>query len=88
MYFDPCDRFFAILIIGAFQILLRFDYMKLLYELQVSLDAMVVGLEGIKTASLERCQPSQQSALAPYFDHLIAKMSTFKSGNLGSIIDN
>jgi Phycobilisome protein len=54
-------------------------YMKLLYEeLQVPLDAMIVGLEGIKSASLKRCD-NQQSALAPYFDHLIAKMSTFKS---------
>ncbi len=55
-------------------------YMKLLYEeLQVPLDAMVVGLEGLKSASLKHCNKSQQSVLAPYFDHLIAKMSTFKS---------
>lgn len=55
-------------------------YMKLLYEeLQVPLDAMVVGLEGIKTASLKRCNQDEQSALAPYFDHLIAKMAAFNS---------
>jgi DNA-directed RNA polymerase subunit L len=55
-------------------------YMKLLYEeLKVPLDAMVVGLEGIKAASLKRCDANQQSALAPYFDHLIQKMADFKS---------
>jgi Phycobilisome protein len=56
------------------------NYMKLLYEeLEVPLEAMIVGLEGIKTASLKRCEPSQQDAIAPYFDHLIAKMSAFIS---------
>ncbi len=55
------------------------NYMKLLYEeLEVPLEAMIVGLEGIKTASLKRCEPSQKDAIAPYFDHLIAKMSAFK----------
>jgi Phycobilisome protein len=54
-------------------------YMKLLYvELQVPLDAMVVGLEGIKTASLKRCEPSQQAMLAPYFDHLIDRLASFR----------
>jgi hypothetical protein len=53
-------------------------YMRLLYqELRVPLDAMIVGLMGIKTASLKRVAPSQQRILAPYFDHLIAKMSQF-----------
>jgi Phycobilisome protein len=52
--------------------------MKRLYmELQVPLDAMVVGLEGIKTASLKRCEPSQQAMLAPYFDHLIDRLASF-----------
>jgi hypothetical protein len=55
------------------------SYMELLYkELQVPLDAMVVGLEGLKAASLKRCEESQLS-LAPYFDHLIEKMAAFKS---------
>ncbi|BAZ38138.1 phycobilisome protein [Calothrix sp. NIES-4101] len=55
-------------------------YMKLLYtELQVPLDAMIVGLKGIKTASLKRCEPSEQEAIAPYFDHLITKMAEFTS---------
>jgi Phycobilisome protein len=50
-------------------------YMSLLYaELQVPLDAMVVGLEGIKTASLKRCEP-ESGTLAPYFDHLIDRLN-------------
>lgn len=54
-------------------------YMKLLYEeLQVPLDAMLTGLEGIKTASLNRIDPSQAAILAPYFDHLIIQMTRFK----------
>jgi len=41
-------------------------YMNLLYqELQVPLDAMIVGLEGIKAASLKRVVPEQQAPLAP-----------------------
>jgi hypothetical protein len=54
-------------------------YMRLLYqELKVPLDAMVVGLEGIKMASLKRVDPDQRELLAPYFDHLIGKMSQFR----------
>ncbi len=53
-------------------------YMQLLYqELQVPLDAMVVGLEGIKTASLKRVEPDQQAQIAPYFDHLIEQLKRF-----------
>jgi Phycobilisome protein len=53
--------------------------MNLLYqELQVPLAAMVQGLEGIKTASLDHCEPEQRETLAPYFDHLIAQLSCFK----------
>lgn len=53
-------------------------YMQLLYqELQVPLDAMVVGLEGIKAASLKRVAPEQQVNLVPYFDHLIEKLKQF-----------
>ncbi|OLP19328.1 phycobilisome protein [Leptolyngbya sp. 'hensonii'] len=55
------------------------NYMQLLYqELQVPLDAMVVGLEGIKTASLKRVEAEQQAALAPYFDHLIEQLKQFR----------
>ena len=50
-------------------------YMQLLYqELQVPLDAMVVGLEGIKAASLKRVELEQQAIIAPYFDHLIEQL--------------
>jgi hypothetical protein len=54
-------------------------YMQLLYqELQVPLDAMVVGLEGIKTASLKRVEPDQSATLAPYFDRLIEQLKQFR----------
>ena len=54
-------------------------YMQLLYqELQVPLDAMVVGLEGIKAASLKRVELEQQETLAPYFDHLIEQLKQFR----------
>jgi len=53
-------------------------YMQLLYkELQVPLDAMVVGLEGIKAASLKQMEPEQQAKTAPYFDHLIEQVKKF-----------
>jgi hypothetical protein len=53
-------------------------YMKQLYqELQVPLDAMVVGLEGIKIASLKRVEPEYQAELIPYFEHLMAELSRF-----------
>ena len=54
-------------------------YMRLLYqELQVPLDAMVRGLEGIKTASLKRIDPAQYEILLPYFDHLIEQLDAFR----------
>lgn len=53
-------------------------YMNLLYqELHVPLDAMVVGLENIKVASLQRLEPDQQPQIAPYFDHLIEHLKQF-----------
>mgnify|MGYP005609316471 FL=1 len=53
-------------------------YMNLLYqELGVPLPAMVLGLEGIKAASLKRCESGDLTKLAPYFDHLIEKLSQF-----------
>lgn len=53
-------------------------YLQLLYqELQVPLDAMIVGLEGVKTASLKRVESQQQPLLAPYFDHLIEQLNNF-----------
>lgn len=54
-------------------------YLQLLYqELHVPLDAMIMGLEGIKTASLKRVELAQQETLAPYFDHLIYQLSRFQ----------
>ncbi|QSJ21094.1 phycobilisome protein [Nostoc sp. UHCC 0702] len=54
-------------------------YMQLLYqELQVPLDAMIVGLEGIKVASLNRVESKQQQVFAPYFDHLVEQLRHFK----------
>ncbi|MCW5314519.1 phycobilisome protein [Nostoc sp. KVJ3] len=54
-------------------------YMNLLYqELQVPLDAMLLGLKSIKAASLKRCPANHQETLAPYFDHLIGQLATFQ----------
>ncbi|MEH2424434.1 MAG: phycobilisome protein [Nostoc sp.] len=54
-------------------------YMNLLYqELQVPIEAMVLGLRSIKVASLNQCQANQQETLAPYFDHLITQLATFQ----------
>jgi hypothetical protein len=53
-------------------------YMQLLYqELRVPLAAMVMGLEGIKTAGLKRIDPAQRESFAPYFDHLTEQMKQF-----------
>lgn len=53
------------------------EAMRLLYqELAVPLNAMSVGLAGIKTASLERLEQPEQ--FAPYFDHLIEQMDRFR----------
>jgi hypothetical protein len=53
-------------------------YMKLLYqELHVPLSAMIVGLEGIKRASLRRVDPEQAVILDPYFDHLTHHLNQF-----------
>ncbi len=55
------------------------QYMNLLYEeLHVPLDAMVVGLEGIKIASLKRLTPEQQESLTPYFDQLTDRLKQFQ----------
>lgn len=52
--------------------------MKQLYqELQVPLPAMVVGLKGIKQASLKRLPADTHQTIVPYFDHLIEKMMLF-----------
>jgi allophycocyanin-B len=52
--------------------------MEQLYdELKVPLPAMVEGLKGIKKASFNRFSAEDQAALAPYFDHLIARLSAY-----------
>jgi hypothetical protein len=54
-------------------------YMQLLYqELRVPLDAMVLGLENLKAASLKRL-PDRQQTLAPYFDRLVTQVSSCSS---------
>jgi len=50
---------------------------ELYHELQVPLPAMVTGLIGVKRASLKRFPVESYPALSPYFDHLIARLSTF-----------
>jgi hypothetical protein len=55
-------------------------YMKLLYEeLSVPLEAMIVGIEGVKASSLNRMPEHQREAFGLYFDHLIQKLATFKT---------
>lgn len=54
--------------------------MEQLYEeLQVPLPAMIKGLQGIKQASLNRLPRETQASLAPYFDHLIDRLSRFSN---------
>jgi Phycobilisome protein len=50
-------------------------------ELQVPIDAMTVGLEGLKTASLNRIDPSQHAIVTPYFDHLITQLKSFTASH-------
>ena len=58
------------------------DNMRLLYqELQVPLDAMTVGLSGLKTASLNRIDPSQHAIVTPYFDRLITQLQSFSASH-------
>ena len=56
------------------------NYMEQLYqELQVPLDAMVLGLEKLKFYSLEKFAESKRDDLAPYFAQLIEQVSKFKT---------
>ena len=56
--------------------------MRVLYqELQVPLDAMTVGLQGLKTASLNRIDPSQHAIVTPYFDRLITQLQSFSASH-------
>ena len=51
---------------------------QLYVELQVPLPAMVVGLEGLKTASLQRLDGGLGGSIEPYFDRLIAALKAFQ----------
>jgi Phycobilisome protein len=58
-----------------------FRNMQSLYqELEIPIDAMTVGLEGLKTASLKRIDPNQWTIVIPYFDHLIIQLKAFTLG--------
>ena len=53
-------------------------YLEQLYqELNVPLNAMILGLEKLKFYGLQQFKPSQQNNLAPYFDCLIDAMKRF-----------
>ncbi|MBD2319832.1 globin family protein [Phormidium tenue] len=55
-------------------------YMQDLYqELQVPLDAMILGLGAIKVASLKRLEPERQTEFTPYFDRLIEELKLFET---------
>ncbi|WP_055077721.1 phycobilisome protein [Pseudanabaena sp. 'Roaring Creek'] len=55
-------------------------YMQELYrELQVPIDAMILGLASIKIASLKRLAPEHQHEVAPYFDCLIEELKLFET---------
>ena len=57
---------------------LGLEAMEQLYaELKGPVPAMVTGLIGVKRASLQRFPIESYPALSPYFDHLIARLSTF-----------
>jgi Phycobilisome protein len=56
---------------------------RLYVALAVPLDAMIVGLEGLKIASLQQVDQAGQPTtadLSPYFDHLIECLNQFRSG--------
>lgn len=57
-------------------------YMEQLYqELEVPLDAMILGLEQLKIFSLKEFEPNLQDELEPYFDRLIKSMEKFSPVN-------
>lgn len=54
-------------------------YMGLLYqELRVPLPAMLLGLESLKKASLQRFAPEMQATVAPCFEALIVQLRPFE----------
>jgi len=58
------------------------SYMEQLYqELEVPLDAMVLGLEQLKVFSLKEFEADSQENIEPYFDRLIESMQDFSPVN-------
>lgn len=58
----------------------RMQAMRQLYaQVQVPLDAMIFAVQAMKTASLQRLESDQQTAISPYFDHLISELDRFKN---------
>jgi len=56
------------------------NYMEQLYqELEVPLDAMVLGLKQLKVFSLQEFEPKQREDLEPYFNRLIESMRQFSA---------
>lgn len=56
------------------------NYMKQLYqELQVPLEAMILGLKQLKKFGLQHFEPERQKDLIPYFDRLIKSMRQFSA---------
>ena len=57
-------------------------YMEQLYqELQVPLDAMILGLEQLKVFGLKHFNTAEQKTLEPYFDRLIESMGQFSTAD-------
>jgi hypothetical protein len=57
------------------------SYMEQLYqELQVPLDAMILGLEQLKVFSLKKLDSTRHQELEPYFERLIESMRQFSKG--------
>ena len=57
-------------------------YMEQLYqEMQVPLDAMILGLEQLKVFALKHFPTQQQPELAPYFERLTESMRQFSGEN-------
>ena len=56
------------------------SFMEQLYqELQVPLDAMVLGLENLKFYSLQEFAAEKRSDLEPYFEQLINQLKQFST---------
>ena len=54
---------------------------QLYQELQVPLDAMILGLEQLKVFGLKHFNTAEQKTLEPYFDRLIESMGQFSTAD-------